>query len=245
MKKFRLDQLLVQRSLVASREQARRLILAGKVRVGGIPLNKAGQAVAENAEVQVDAPEHTFVGRGGVKLAHALAHFQIAATDTTCLDAGASTGGFTDCLLKAGARTVYAVDVGYGQLAWTLRNDPRVVVLERTNLRHVTPAQIPERIDLVTLDLSFISLTKIFQALPPLLSPQAIIIALIKPQFEVGKGNVGKGGIVRDAAARDAAVQQVIAYALGLGWCHLGTTESPITGADGNVEYLAAFAQAG
>ncbi len=240
-KKSRLDQLVVQCGMATSREQARRLILAGKVSVADVVITKAGQLVDEAAIVQLLEPEHGFVGRGGMKLAHALAHFQIAVKNKICLDAGASTGGFTDCLLQGGARKVYAVDVGYGQLAWALRNDSRVVVMERTNLRHVTTSKIPERIEIVTLDLAFISLTKIFPMLPPLLVPNAIIIALIKPQFEVGKGHVGKGGIVRDDAARKSAIDQVLAAAASLQWQHLGVIDSPITGADGNVEFLAAF----
>lgn len=241
VKKIRLDQLLVARKLVSSREQARRLILAGRVRVRDAPVTKAGQVIADNAPLHVDEPECAFVSRGGIKLAHALSHFNVVATDKVCLDAGASTGGFTDCLLKAGARKIYAVDVGYGQLAWVLRNDPRVVVLERTNLRYITRAKFSELLDLVTLDLSFISLTKIFPPLVSLVAPGATIVALIKPQFEVGKGKVGKGGIVQDAAARHDAVQAVLAAACALGWDLRGTVESPITGADGNVEFLAVF----
>ncbi len=241
MKKERLDQLLVSSGLVASREQARRLILAGKVRIGDVPATKAGQLVEEHAALRVLEPEHEFVGRGGMKLAHALGYFGIQVQGKVCLDAGASTGGFTDCLLKSGARTVFAIDVGYGQLAWTLRNDPRVVVMERTNLRTVTPEQIGEAVDLVTLDLSFISVAKVFPALPALMAKPSQLVVLIKPQFEVGRERVGKGGIVRDVAARDAAVAQVIAAAHAMQWQHVGTVESPVTGADGNVEYLAAF----
>jgi 23S rRNA (cytidine1920-2'-O)/16S rRNA (cytidine1409-2'-O)-methyltransferase len=240
-KKTRLDQYLVEHHLAPSRERARALILSGKVRIGTEPATKAGQTVSGDAQVTVLEKEHPYVGRGGMKLAHAITTFAIDVHDTVCLDAGASTGGFTDCLLQHGAKKIYAIDVGYGQLAWSIRVDERVVVLERTNLRHITRETIPDAINLVTLDLSFISLTKVFPILLPVMQTPGQVVALIKPQFEVGKGKVGKGGIVREPAHRAAAVATVVEAATGLGWIHHGTTESPIHGADGNIEYLAYF----
>lgn len=182
-----------------------------------------------------------FVSRGGIKLAHALEHFHVDVRGFVCLDAGASTGGFTDCLLQRGAARVYAVDVGRGQLAWTLRQDPRVIVRERTNLRYLRPTDLPEPVHLATLDLAFISLAKVFPAVGGVVKPGGAVIALIKPQFEVGKGKVGRGGIVRDSQLRAEAVTAVCRAAEGFGWVCLGVSPSPITGADGNVEYLACF----
>ncbi|MBI2346758.1 MAG: TlyA family RNA methyltransferase [Deltaproteobacteria bacterium] len=185
--------------------------------------------------------EHPYVGRGGVKLAHALDHFHIDVAGAVCLDAGASTGGFTDCLLKRGAARVYAVDVGRGQLAWKLRQDPRVIVRERTNVRYLTARDLPELADCVTLDLAFISLTKVFGAVDQICKPAGVIVALIKPQFEVGKGKVGRGGIVRDPALHQEVIAAVEAGAKLQGWQCRGVIPSPITGADGNVEFLACF----
>lgn len=239
--KRRLDQLVVERGLAPTRPRAAALILAGDVLVNGAPQTKAGTAVAVDAAIALRRPDHPFVGRGGLKLAYALQQFQIDVAGSVCLDAGASTGGFTDCLLQAGAARVYAVDVGRGQLAWALQQDPRVVVMDGTNLRTLDPQRVPSRVDLVTLDLAFISLTKVFAAVARIVRPGGAVVALIKPQFEVGKGKVGKGGIVRDAVARDAAIAHVIASAEALGWRHAGTVASPITGADGNVEALAHF----
>lgn len=239
--KTRLDILLVERGLAETRSKAAALIMSGAVRVGDTPASKAGMQVAPDVEIHVKAAEHEFVGRGGLKLSKALEEFAIDVADCTCLDSGASTGGFTDCLLQRGAAKVYAVDVGRGQLAWKLQQDPRVVMMDKTNLRHLTSSEIPDPVDIVTLDLSFISLTKILPALPALLGTPAHIVALIKPQFEVGKGMVGKGGIVRDVAAREDAVANVRACGESLGWCVQGIVESPITGADGNVEYLIHF----
>ena len=239
--KIRLDRYLVERALAPSRERAQALILAGKVSVAGRPATKAGQLVAAGATVEVLGADHPYVGRGGVKLAHALDHFQIAVEGRVCLDAGASTGGFTDCLLQRGASRVYAIDVGRGQLAWGLQQDPRVTVRDRTNLRHLTSQDLPEPIDLATLDLSFISLTKIFPAVDRLLKPGGTIIALIKPQFEVGRKDVGKGGIVRDPVLHDKAITDVRAAADALAWSARGVVASPITGAGGNQEFLAYF----
>ncbi len=237
----RLDTLLVDRGLVPSRERARALILAGQVRVNGQPLTKAGAAVPDTAIVTVDTPDHPYVGRGGVKLAHALDVFDIAADGRTALDIGASTGGFTDVLLQRGARRVVALDVGHGQLDWKIRSDPRVVVLERVNARALTPAQLPAEVlpcDLVTIDVSFISLRHILPVLPPLLAAGGDVVALVKPQFEAGRGEVGKGGIVRDPEVQARVVADVAGAAEGLGFHRAGVVESPITGMEGNREFL-------
>lgn len=239
--KPRLDRYLVDHALAPSRERAQALILAGKVRVNGQPATKAGQVVPADAAVEVLGVDHPFASRGGVKLAHALTHFQIDVTGWICLDAGASTGGFVDCLLQRGAARVYAVDVGRGQLAWSLQKDPRVLVRDKTNLRSMTPDNFPELMDGITLDLSFISLTNVFPAVDDLLKPGGQVVALIKPQFEVGKGRVGKGGIVRDPALHEESIAKVRAAAIALGWSERGVVASPITGAEGNVEFLAHF----
>jgi len=237
----RLDITLVERGLVASRERARAMILAGQVRVDGQPSVKAGTPVAEDAEISIDAPEHPYVGRGGLKLAHALDEFRIEADRRRALDIGASTGGFTDVLLQRGAAGVVALDVGHGQLDWKLRSDPRVVVFERVNARTLTPDTLPEgtrRFDIVTIDVSFISLRQILPVVPPLLAPGADVVALVKPQFEAGRADVGKGGIVRDPDVQARAVEEVTAAAEQLGFVRLGVVESPITGMEGNREFL-------
>jgi 23S rRNA (cytidine1920-2'-O)/16S rRNA (cytidine1409-2'-O)-methyltransferase len=237
----RLDTVVVERGLAASRERARALILAGHVRVDGQPATKAGMPVAETAVVTVDAPVHPYVGRGGVKLAHALDAFQIDPAGRIALDVGASTGGFTDVLLQRGASHVVALDVGHGQLDWKLRTDPRVTVLERVNARTLAPEQLPahaRRPDLVTIDVSFISLRHILPALPPILAAAADVIALVKPQFEAGRREVGKGGIVRDADVQARVVTDVAAAAEALGFTRAGGAESPITGMEGNREFL-------
>ena len=237
----RLDITLVERGLVASRERARAMILAGQVRVDGQPSVKAGTPVAEDAEISIDAPEHPYVGRGGLKLAHALDEFRIEADRRRALDIGASTGGFTDVLLQRGAAGVVALDVGHGQLDWKLRSDPRVVVFERVNARTLTPDTLPEgtrRFDIVTIDVSFISLRQILPVVPPLLAPGADVVALVKPQFEAGRADVGKGGIVRDPDVQARAVEEVTAAAEQLGFVRLGVVESPITGMEGNHEFL-------
>ncbi len=236
----RLDQLLVLRGLAESRAKAQALVIAGLVFAGERRLDKPGEAVAETLAIEVRGAAHPWVGRGGVKLAHALGHFGIDPTDVVCLDLGASTGGFTDVLLTRGARRVHAVDVGRGQLAWKLRQDARVVVLERTNARALTAALIPEPPALIVADVSFISLTTALPAALGLAAPDARLVALIKPQFEVGKGKVGKGGIVRDPGLRAEACARVRGFLEASGWPVQGLTESPITGADGNVEYLIA-----
>ena len=239
--KLRLDQLLVQRGLAESRTKAQALILAGKVFSGGTRLDKPGHHVAQDLELDVRRPDHPWVSRGGIKLAHGLDRFAIEVAGTTAIDIGASTGGFTDVLLSRGAAKVYAVDVGRGQLAWRLREDPRVVVLEGVNARHLTREHVPEPAELLVADASFIGLETVLPAAIALTAPEARLIALIKPQFEVGKGRVGKGGIVRDPALHRAVCVRISAWLAGLdGWTVLGTTESPITGTDGNVEFLIA-----
>ncbi len=242
-KRERADHLLVARDLAESRARAQALILAGVVFSGATRVEKAGQPLAQDAPLEVRGRDHPWVSRGGLKLAHALDHFGIDPTGLDCLDVGASTGGFTDVLLARGAAKVTAVDVGRGQLAWKLRNDRRVVVLERTNARTLSRAQVPEPIDLVTCDASFIGLETVLPAPLALSAPGARLIALIKPQFEVGKGQVGKGGVVRDPAQHEAVCARIKAW-LGEqeGWRVLGLTESPILGPEGNKEFLIAAA---
>jgi len=235
--KARLDQLVVERGLAPSRERARAMILAGHVLVAGKPVTKAGTAVDAESAVELLAPDHPYVGRGGVKLAHALDTFAIAVSGRECLDVGASTGGFTDVLLQRGAARVVALDVGHGQIDWTLRNDPRVVVIEGFNARHLTPADLPSPVDLVVIDVSFISLRQIFPVLPPLLRPAADLVALVKPQFEAGRAEVRKG-IIHDTAVHERVVQEVSAAAAAIGLKPAGSTPSPITGQKGNVEFL-------
>ncbi len=236
--RLRLDQLLVERGLAESRARARALVLEGRVTSGGRRLDKPGHPVATDLPLEV-AEGMPWVSRGGHKLAHALEHFAVDARDRTALDIGASTGGFTDVLLQAGARRVYAVDVGYGQLAWKLRNDPRVVVLERTNARHLTREQVPEPVDLLVCDASFISLEKILPAPLALAAPEAVLVALVKPQFEVGKGRVGKGGVIRDPALHAEVCERIRHWLEAeTGWQVAGITESPITGPKGNREFL-------
>ena len=234
----RLDVRLVNDGLAASRERARALILAGRVRVAGEVVSKAGTSVAEGAAVEVIEPDFPWVGRGGVKLAHALDMFGIDVDGREALDIGASTGGFTDVLLQRGARRVVALDVGHGQLDWRLREDPRVVVLERRNARQLEPAWLPGPVDIVTIDVSFISLRLILPTLPPVLAPGADIVALVKPQFEAGREEVGKGGLVTDPAVHDAVLARVTGSAASCGLARVAMTPSPITGAAGNREFL-------
>jgi 23S rRNA (cytidine1920-2'-O)/16S rRNA (cytidine1409-2'-O)-methyltransferase len=237
----RLDTLLVERGIAASRERARALILAGSVRVNGQPASKAGASVAIDAEVTVATADHPYVGRGGLKLAHALDMFGIEVPGRTALDIGASTGGFTDVLLQRGAVHVVALDVGHGQLDWKIRSDPRVDVLERVNARTLTVADLgPGRapFDIVTIDVSFISLRYILPVVPPLIRDTADVVALVKPQFEAGRFEVGKGGIVRDAAVQARVIDEITAAADALGLGRVGMTESPIAGMEGNREFL-------
>jgi 23S rRNA (cytidine1920-2'-O)/16S rRNA (cytidine1409-2'-O)-methyltransferase len=247
--KTRLDALLVGRGLAATRERARALILAGQVRVetpakAAVPL-KAGTMVPDDAAVSLVTPDHPYVGRGGLKLAHALDVFAIDPRGRVALDVGASTGGFTDVLLQRGATRVVALDVGHGQLAWSLRTDPRVVVVEKVNARTLTAGQLgpdaPAVFDLITIDVSFISLRLVLPPLVPLLAPDGHLIALVKPQFEAGRDDVGAGGIVRDPAVHERVVADVVAAAARLGLAHRATTPSPIAGAEGNREFLASF----
>jgi 23S rRNA (cytidine1920-2'-O)/16S rRNA (cytidine1409-2'-O)-methyltransferase len=238
--KERLDKLLVTRGLAETRAKAQSLILAGQVFSGQQRLDKAGQLVQIDAELTIREPM-PFVSRGGFKLEAALDHFKIEVAGKICLDIGASTGGFTDCMLQRGAARVVAVDVGRGQLDWKLRQDSRVESRENVNARYLSPADFADRFDLVTADVSFISLTKILPVVPPLLSAQALVITLIKPQFEVGREEVGKGGIVRDEAAQRRVVEEITSFAAGLGMRAIGVIDSPILGADGNREFLACF----
>ena len=234
--KLRLDRLLVARSLAESREKAQALIMAGEVLVNGQKAAKPGQMVAEDATVNLLA-RPPYVGRGGLKLAEALRHFSIDVAGHVCLDVGSSTGGFTDALLQAGAARVHAVDVGSGQLAWSLRTDPRVVVHEGINARELTFAEIGEPADLITCDVSFISVTLILPAAVPLLRPDGQMVILIKPQFEVGKGQVGKGGIVRDPELHQSACRRVVEAVRQFGFA-TEVIDSPILGAEGNKEFL-------
>lgn len=239
-RKQRLDTLLVERELCSSRQQAQRLILAGEVTVNQQVIDKPGTEVAITAQIEIKAPP-PYVSRGGEKLAQALEVFPISIKDRICLDGGISTGGFTDCLLQAGAKKVYGVDVGYGQVDWRLRNDPRVVLRERTNLRYLTPEELygeDELADLAVVDVSFISLTKILPALWHLLQSPREAVLLVKPQFEVGRSRVGKKGVVRDTSDRAEAIFQVLQSAQQLNWHYRGLTQSPIKGPAGNVEYL-------
>ncbi len=241
----RLDRLLVSRGLFRSREQARRAVMAGAVAVDGRRADKPGRAVADNAELELLAPREPFVSRGGRKLEAALDHFGVDPAGAVCLDVGASTGGFTDCLLERGARRVYAVDVGYGQLDYKLRRDPRVVVMERVNARHLAADALPEAADLITMDLSFISIVKVVPALLPHLAPGGRLLPLVKPQFEAGRGQVGRGGVVRDAALRRSVVEERIADLAAMGLEARGTFESPVPGARGNVEFFVLLAGPG
>jgi len=236
--KIRLDLLLLERGLAPSREKAQALILGGQVLVNEQKVEKAGTAVDSASPVRLLGETLPYVGRGGVKLAAALDTFHIDVVRLVCLDIGASTGGFTDCLLQRGAARVYAVDVGINQLDWTLRQDPRVVVREKLNARYLEPAHIGEPVDVVTVDVSFISATLILPRLPDVLRRPAQAVVLVKPQFEVGRGQVGKGGIVRDAALHRAAIDKVTAAAVAAGFRDPQHIPSPITGADGNQEFL-------
>ena len=236
--KERLDKLLLERGLAETRAKAQALILAGQVFNGSQRLDKAGQLVANDIPLTIKETM-PYVSRGGFKLAAALEHFNLVVTNQICLDVGASTGGFTDCLLQRGAARVVALDVGHGQLDWRLRNDARVEVRERVNARYLQPGDFAERFALAVLDVSFISLTKILPALPPLLTDAASVVTLIKPQFEVGRAEVGKGGIVRDETAQQRVVTEICACAESLGWTVRGVIDSPILGMDGNREFLA------
>ncbi|MDT8420337.1 MAG: TlyA family RNA methyltransferase [Desulfuromonadales bacterium] len=238
MKKERLDKLLVEQGLVPSRERARALILAGKVVVNDHRVDKAGSRFDVDAELRIKGEDIPYVSRGGLKLARALQVFPVNPRGRVAIDVGASTGGFTDCLLQHGASRVFAVDVGYGQLAWKLREDSRVVNLERCNIRHLTVDQLGERPSMAVIDASFISLSKVLPPTLALLTDTADVLALIKPQFEVGRGKVGKGGVVRDAGLQHQVVEDIRELAISLGCDVGGVEESPILGPSGNREFL-------
>lgn len=238
MKKIRLDQLVFDLGYTDSRERAKTTIMSGHVFVNGQRADKPGTPVAPDARVEVRGEALPFVSRGGFKLDKALRVFPIDPAGKLCIDCGASTGGFTDVLLQHGAQKVYAVDVGYGQLAWKLRNDGRVVSLERTNLRYVTKEQIPEELDLAVMDVSFISVRLVLPAVKALLRPEADIVCLIKPQFEAGREEVGKKGVVRDSAVHEEVIRSVLAFAPTIGLSVMGLDFSPIKGPEGNIEYI-------
>lgn len=246
----RLDAALVKRGMAETREKAKAMILSGAVLVNGQRKDKAGTLVSESDDLSIKSSSlpfggRNFVGRGGLKLEEALSAFDINPAGRVALDIGASTGGFTDCLLQHGAVRVYAVDVGYGQLAWRLRKDPRVVVLERTHILKLDDKLLPEKPDLVTIDVSFISLTKILPRVLELMKPGGLLLALVKPQFEAGRGKVGKGGIVRDPEVRKEAVEKVRSSAVDTGLKHLGSLECSVHGQDGNVEHFLWFRKNG
>lgn len=239
MTKTRLDKAMLAAGLAPSRQRAQALILAGRVDVNGNKVDKPGCAVAADAEISVRGDSCPYVSRGGLKLARGLQYFGITPKGFVCADIGASTGGFTDCLLQNGAAKVYAVDVGYGQLDWKLRQDERVVVMERTNARYLAAGDLPADLDLVVIDAAFISLTLLLPPLTAFFPPgRAAIVALIKPQFEVGRDRVGKGGVVRDPALHAWAVDHITSFAQGLGLVCRGVTESPILGPKGNKEFV-------
>jgi 23S rRNA (cytidine1920-2'-O)/16S rRNA (cytidine1409-2'-O)-methyltransferase len=237
-KKLRLDHLLVGRGLFPSREQARRAILAGEISVGTRVADKPSELLAEQTAIAVK-PIRKYVGRGGLKLESALDRFHVDLLGKTALDLGASTGGFTDCMLQRGAEKVYAVDVGYGQLDWKLRNDPRVIVLEKINARFLTADHVPELVDLCVIDVSFISLTLILPNAVALLKPDGVILGLIKPQFELQRSDIGKGGVVRDPHLHQQAQDKIVAFVNDLGHVVAGIAPSAIKGADGNQEFFA------
>jgi 23S rRNA (cytidine1920-2'-O)/16S rRNA (cytidine1409-2'-O)-methyltransferase len=237
-KRTRIDKLIVDRGLVQSRDRAQRLVMAGQVWIGDRSIDKAGTMVASDANVEIRGSDIPYVSRGGLKLAGAMQHWSLDVAGLVALDVGASTGGFTDCLLQHDARRVFAIDVGYGQLAWKLRQDPRVLAFERSNVRHFDPALLPELADVAVIDVSFISLQLVLPAVLPLLKAPAVLLPLIKPQFEVGKGQVASGGVVRDAELQQATVNRVQGFAENLGLSCAGVYESPILGPKGNREFF-------
>jgi 23S rRNA (cytidine1920-2'-O)/16S rRNA (cytidine1409-2'-O)-methyltransferase len=242
--KMRADQLLVDRGLVESRAKAQALVLAGLIFSGERKIEKAGQALAVDAPLEVRGREHPWVSRGGIKLAHALDHFGWNVTSAVALDVGASTGGFTDVLLQRGAAKVFAVDVGTNQLAWKLRQDPRVIVHEQTNARYLTQEIVTEPVDLIVCDASFISLAKVLDKAIDLAKPGGRLVALVKPQFEAERGEIGKGGVVRDPAVHARVSAAAAAWVTARGWTVQGVVPSPITGPEGNVEFLLAARKA-
>ena len=238
MKKLRLDQLVFEQGLTESRERAKTTIMSGLVFVNGQRVDKPGTAVPPDAKIEIRGEALPFVSRGGFKLDKALKVFPIDPSDKVCIDCGASTGGFTDVLLQHGAKRVYAVDVGYGQLAWKLRTDPRVVNLERTNLRYITAEQIPEPIELAVMDVSFISIKLVLPAVKALLKENADLVCLIKPQFEAGREDVGKKGVVRDSEVHARVIRDILSFAPQIGLSAVGLDYSPIRGPEGNIEFL-------
>lgn len=243
-KKIRLDILLVERGLQESRQRAQAVIMSGQVFVNGQRVDKPGTAVDRSAQIEIRGETLRYVSRGGLKLEKAMALWPIALEGAVCMDVGASTGGFTDCMLQNGAKKVYAVDVGYGQLAWSIRNDARVVCLERTNARYLTREQIPEPLDFASIDVSFISLGLILPALCPLMGRDGQVAALVKPQFEAGKEKVGKKGVVRDPAVHLEVLERFLDHAAQADFSVKGLDFSPVRGPEGNIEYLG-FLQAG
>jgi 23S rRNA (cytidine1920-2'-O)/16S rRNA (cytidine1409-2'-O)-methyltransferase len=238
MAKERIDKLIFDKGMVPSRERARALIMEGKVLVNGDPASKAGEMVSPDARIELRGEDLKYVSRGGLKLEAAVKEFNISLKEKTVMDVGSSTGGFTDLMLQAGAKRVYCIDVGYGQLAWKLRQDPRVILLERTNIRHLEKERIPEEIEIAVIDVSFISLSKVVPHVLGFLSTRGELVALIKPQFEVGKGEVGKGGIVKEEERRTGAVERIREEFESFGLHVNGIIQSPITGQKGNIEYL-------
>ena len=239
MKKQRLDTVLFERGLAESRSKAQAIIMEGLVYVSGQKSDKPGTAVDPAAEIEVRGKLCPYVSRGGLKLEKALNYFGVVPEGYVCSDSGASTGGFTDCLLQQGAKKVFAIDVGYGQLAWKIRNDPRVVVMERTNIRNVLPEDLGEPLDLSVIDVSFISLSIVLPAVKALLKPDGQVLCLIKPQFEAGKDKVGKKGVVRDIAVHIEVLENFLALARGLDFTVVNLTYSPVKGPEGNIEFLA------
>lgn len=236
--KERLDKVLIDKGLAASRERARALIMEGRVLVGGMPVTKAGSLVDSDAGIELKGGDIPYVSRGGLKLEAAVGHFGISLEGKIAMDVGASTGGFTDCMLQRGAGRVYCIDVGYGQLAWKLRQDQRVVLIERTNIRYLEREKVPDEIDIAAIDVSFISLGKVMPKVLEFIRQGGEVVALIKPQFEVGRGEVDKGGVVKDEAKRSRAVEQVKETLASLGLDIVGVIRSPVLGQKGNVEFL-------
>ena len=245
MAKERLDVLLVKRGLAETREKAKTTLMAGLVLVNGQKVDKAGTMVKEDAELRILGNALPYVSRGGLKLEKAMEVFGISLDGKVAADIGASTGGFTDCALQRGASKVFAIDVGYGQLAWKLRSDPRVVNMERTNIRYVRPEDVGELIDFASIDVAFISLTKVLEPVQALLGAGGEVVALVKPQFEAGRENVGKKGVVRDPEAHKTVIREVAAYSREIGFFPAGLTFSPIKGPEGNIEYLLHLLQTG
>ena len=243
--KKRLDVLLTERNLADSRSKAQAVIMSGLVYVDGQKADKPGVSYDETVEIEVRGAACPYVSRGGLKLEKALRDFGVKTEGCVCSDSGASTGGFTDCLLQHGAKKVFAIDVGYGQLAWKIRNDPRVVVMERTNIRYVTPEDLGEKLDLSVIDVSFISLSLVLPVVKTLLKPMGQVLCLIKPQFEAGRDKVGKKGVVRDAAVHEEVLQNFISLAKSLGFTIRNLTFSPVKGPEGNIEFLGYLAKQG